>query len=191
MTWSQRGARVPRSGGAMRGITRGLAIAGALTIAGLALTGCVAAPATPARSSADELTRLTAQAERRSVAGQWESALSAWAQVLRADPFAYRAHVERARCYYQLGEYGLEISEYRKALAINPSYPAALSRLGHALLGQDALEEARSVYWRYLTLVPEDPRVLFNLAQVEAKLGDLPASARLLERYREVSPPPD
>lgn len=181
---THRGARVSACGGSVRGAL------GTLVIAVSALCGCRTPASTPG-SPESQVQALVTRAEQRASARQWDDALTAWARVLEVDPFAYRAHVERARCYYHLGEYELEISEYRKALAINPSYPAALARLGHALLGQDELEEARAVYWRYLALVPDDAQVLFGLSQLEAKLGNLPASASLMERYRTVSPPQD
>ena len=175
---SPRGARV-------RGVSRA---ALALVLLAALGAGCAGPPRQDllARSRA-----LESRAERLMLAGRWDQALEAWARVLGADPFAWRAHLERGRCYYELRAWKLELVEYRKALAINPGSPDALRRLGHALLGQDALEEARATYWRYLALVPDDARVLFNLSQVEAELGDHPASERLLARYRALTPAVD
>lgn len=183
----QSGLRGDRLPAPVRAWMRGeLLLAGVVLLLG---AGCRAAPVPhdPVVAAA----RHTRDAERLMAAERWEQALKAWEKVLREDPFAYRVHVERATCYYQLRAWEEEIAEYRKALAINPAYPEALRRLGHALLVKDRLEEARSVYWRYLAQCPRDSRVLFNLAQLEGDLGDHAAEARLLQAFRALGKPAD
>lgn len=160
-----------------------------LLLTGLVLLGGCAAP--DARDPVIEAERHTRSAERLMARESWQPALKAWERVLRDDPRAYRAHLERAQCYYRLGAWEEEIAEYKKALAINPAYPEALRRLGHALVVQDRLEEARTVYWRYVAQDERNARVLFNLAQIEGKLGDRAAEGRLLESFRALVKPAD
>lgn len=118
--------------------------------------------------------------------GRPDLALPQLHYALRLDARLYRAHYLLGHCYYELGEYELEASEYAKCLAINPDYPSALVALGHCSLSLDRLEDARDAYARYLELRPRDGRVLYNLAQVQQDLGDEAASRALFRRLAKL-----
>jgi tetratricopeptide (TPR) repeat protein len=105
-------------------------------------------------------------------AHNYQDAVQAFSLALQANPFDYKAHFQLGVCYYSLGDYVLEITEYRKCLALNPNYRQALLYLGHACVSRDELELAQEAYNRYLEFDPYDAAVLYNLSLVELDLGN-------------------
>lgn len=113
-------------------------------------------------------------------------ALSRFQKALAHDPLRYEVHLDLGLCYYQLGQYSLEIAEYQKCLAINPQAPRAWKNLGHACLSADMLPEAKTAYERYLALVPHDGPVLYNLGLVAMDLGLNDEARELFQRSKSV-----
>ncbi len=79
-------------------------------------------------------------------AEEWQKAVKAFQLALRYDPLLYKAHFKLGICYLQLGEYELEIVEYKKCLAANRSYAPAWRNLGNAYLARNEIERARDAY---------------------------------------------
>ena len=169
---------------------------GASAVVGLVaacLGGCAASgtsvptpPGPPGQRTPSDVQRAAANAQRGlelRAAGRPAEALRAFQLALEADPQRYDLHYQRGTCYYALGEYEEELAEYRKCLALNPNYVRCLRNLGHALFVLDRLEEARGAYERCLAAQPQDPLVVFNLAQVEADLGNLGRAETLWRQY--------
>src|SRR5690606_38281810 len=75
-----------------------------------------------------------------------DEAIREFQLALQADPLYYKAHFKLGICYYQKGQYDLEIAEYKKCLTLNPVYVPAQLNLGHAYLARDMLEQAREAY---------------------------------------------
>ena len=115
-------------------------------------------------------------------AGRYQTAIAAFQLAVSEDPFRYDAHYQMGVCYYELGEYGLELLEYRKCLAINESYPRVWRELGHAAFLADDLETARVAYTRYLG-TERDPLCVYNLALVQSDLGHGAEAMDLLKEY--------
>ena len=109
---------------------------------------------------------------------RFPEALEACRNALRLDPFRYQAHLLAGTCYFHLENYPLEIAEYKKCLALNPTYEPALLNLGHALLSADRLQEAGHAYRDLLALSPSHPVARYNLTLIEADLQPDPALAR-------------
>jgi len=105
---------------------------------------------------------------------------------LEADTLFYKAHFKLGICYYQKGQYDLEITEYRKCLAVNPDYVPAQLNLGHAFLARDMLEEARDSYQKVIERDPHNGVALFNLGLVEFDLRRFDRSYDYLDRFLKV-----
>lgn len=129
--------------------------------------------------------RLLAEAQRAGSA--LDPAVRAYQSALRMDPLLAEGHLRLATCYYLAQEHELELSEYRKCLAINPRHVEAWQRLGHAKLALDDLHGARDAYEHVLALDPTDEAVLFNLHLVEADLGHDERARQLLEQVHEIA----
>ncbi len=117
-------------------------------------------------------------------AKNFQDAVQAFSLALQANPFDYKSHFKLGVCYYSLGDYELEITEYRKCLALNPNYRQALLYLGHACVSRDELELAQEAYTHYLEFDPDDMAVLYNLSLVELDLGNDEVYQELTRRAR-------
>jgi len=166
----------------------------ALGLLAMAVTGCVGpGGADPRDDESARAARLDALGEELLARGQVEAAIEAYQAALVHEPRSYRTHYRLAQCYYHLGDYALEMAEYRLCLAINPRYRPALLNLGHAATAVDDLDTARWAYYAYLDLSardrarldsPADRSVLYNLAMVERDLGNADEAEALLARFR-------
>src|SRR4051812_10199054 len=94
----------------------------------LGLAGCAAPPVeTAAAPSERDLRRGEALLRRAEPARGVERtlltdrAVRAFQRALATDPLLFQAHLGLGRCYYLLADYPLEVAEYRKCVAVNPS----------------------------------------------------------------------
>jgi tetratricopeptide (TPR) repeat protein len=74
------------------------------------------------------------------------------------------------------------ITEYRKALAINPSFAEAHVNLGNALLGRRALDQAVVHYAEAARLEPGRAGIQFNWGIALREKGDVNGA---IEHFRE------
>jgi tetratricopeptide (TPR) repeat protein len=107
-------------------------------------------------------------------------------------PSSYRVHELSAEIFEVQNRFDDAISEYRKAIELNPRAPDLHFRLGRALLLQnhnpETLEQAASEFRSELGLSPEDASCEFQLgqiAQVETKSEDAKGH---FERALKLSP---
>lgn len=114
---------------------------------------------------------------------QIEAATREFQYALAEDPLFYKAHFKLGYTYYHRGQYAEEIAEYRKCLAINGQYLPALINLGHALLAQDSLEDARGAYLAALGVEPHNAIARYNLGLIEFDLQNFESSAQHLELF--------
>lgn len=154
-----------------------------IVVCSLALTGCVlhsggALPVAPEllaveRAEASYQRGLTHMAERN-----FGKALAAFTSSLREYPNQHRAHYRIARCHYFLGNYDLEILEYRKCLALNPHHKNALYHLGSAYTAQDEITQAQGCFRRLLALSPSNSDAQRALIMLEAVAAGPDRAAR-------------
>lgn len=114
--------------------------------------------------------------------GRFEEADSAAQRVLTIEPNNYDALLEtaRARIAGRKGFYAIEA--LRAAIKAQPGDWRPESLLGVALEQSERPVEAREAYQRALTLSPENPAVLSNLAMSYAAEGDRVQAEQLLRR---------
>jgi tetratricopeptide (TPR) repeat protein len=99
--------------------------------------------------------------------------------MFQRSPSSYRVHELSADIFEVQNRFDDAITEYRKAIELNPNAPDLHFRLGRALLLQshspEALEQAAAEFRSELRLNPEDASCEFQLgqiAQVETKAAD-------------------
>jgi tetratricopeptide (TPR) repeat protein len=79
-------------------------------------------------------------------------------------------------------------SEYKKALAVNPSDASSESRLGDIAARRNDLNEAYERYARALELRPDDAEASLGLAKVLMTMGQLQKAEALLEHAVQLDP---
>lgn len=115
-----------------------------------------------------------------------QEAIREFQQALEIDPLFFRAHFKLGICYYMNGQYPLEINEYKKCLAIMPTYVPGWLNLGHAYLARDELEQAREAYERVLEQDPNHAVALYNKALIEFDLHNESESLRLFRAFLHI-----
>lgn len=115
-----------------------------------------------------------------------DAAIREFQLALEMDTQFYKSHFKLGICYYHKGQYDLEITEYKKCLAVNRSYAPAWLNLGHAFLARDELESARDAYKEVLGLTPRNRVALYNLGLVEFDLRLFAEARTHLETFLEL-----
>ncbi len=78
---------------------------------------------------------------------------------------------KRATVYYMIDDYGLALSDIRRALALEPRHFGALSGLGLIMRDLDRDQEALDVFRRALDIDPFLENIPDIVAELEKKLG--------------------
>ena len=94
-----------------------------------------------------------------------------------------RAHDLRGR-NYQFRERKLDksIEEYKKAIAINPTYSTPYNWMGYAYSGLEQYNDAENAFKKYIELIPDDPNPYDSYAEILMKEGKFDAS---IENYQK------
>ena len=81
--------------------------------------------------------------------GLFDQALVCYRKALEVNPYSFLAYYNRARVYFELGNYSLAVADYRKAIESNPNFSFAYcnlgvvySKLGYFGMALDALNQA-------------------------------------------------
>src|SRR5579884_1666006 len=107
-------------------------------------------------------------------------------------PASYRVHELSAEIFEVQNRYGDAVSEYRKAIELNPNAPDLHYRLGRALLLQShepaSLEQAAAEFRSELKVNPEDGGCEFQLGQIAQVQGKNADAKAHFERAVQLSP---
>lgn len=107
-------------------------------------------------------------------------------------PSSYRVHELSGEIFEVENRYSDAVSEYRKAIELNPNAPELHFRLGRAILLQshspEALEQAAAEFNSELKLSPEDGACEFQLGQIAQVQGNTSAAMPHFERAVQLSP---
>jgi len=95
---------------------------------------------------------------------------------------------DRALAFYRQGRFDEAISEWKKALDLDPKDAAAVSNLGAALHGAGRLEEAAKEFARALEIDPDNVRAHSNIGIALASSGKYEEAARHFERALDLRP---
>ena len=106
---------------------------------------------------------------------------NASANTVLSNPSPAEEYYKSATVYHDLGEFERAISEYRKAIALNPNSPIIYNRLGVAYSELKQYDAALNAYQKALALSPMTTELHYNVGLVHLKQGDLP---RALEAFK-------
>ena len=93
-----------------------------------------------------------------------------------------RAHGVLGLVYAGQHDYTREISEYEKAIALDPSYSIAYNQLGYASRSIGDMAAAEKAFRQYVTLIPNDPNPYDSYGELLLKMGRFDES---IAQYRK------
>lgn len=91
-------------------------------------------------------------------------------------------------CAGKAGQQERAERDLRRAIALDPENPVALSALAQREFGAGNAFKARAFSERRLAAAPADPKALLLASQIEQKLGDSAAAARYVSRLKAEFP---
>ena len=107
-------------------------------------------------------------------------------------PSSYRVHELSADIFEVQNRFDEAVSEYRKAIELNPTAPDLHFRLGRALLLQshspEVLQQAASEFQLELKLNPEDASCEFQLGQIAQVETKIPEAKTHFEQALKLAP---
>ncbi|MDX2149378.1 MAG: tetratricopeptide repeat protein [Bryobacteraceae bacterium] len=122
-------------------------------------------------------------------AGKFDLARKSYARVIERSPKSAIAHARMAELLRLSGDTPGALSYLEKAASIDQKQPAPLVSLGFLLQQSARYTEARTRYEQALTLQPNDPLILNNLALVLVELNaDLPKALDYAKRALAARP---
>ena len=107
---------------------------------------------------------------------------SASANTALSDPSSAEAYYKSATTHHDLGEFDQAISEYRKAIALNPNSPIIHNRLGVAYSELKQYDAALDAYQKALELSPLTAEPHYNMGLVYLKKGAISRAAEAFKR---------
>jgi Flp pilus assembly protein TadD len=94
-----------------------------------------------------------------------------------------------AETYRRKGDTNLAIDFFRRSSQAAPNNPEPLLQLGILMDGNGRADQAQPIYERILTLQPDHPIALNNLAYIKAEQGvDLESAMTMAQRARQKDP---
>lgn len=122
------------------------------------------------------------------IAGEYQSAVSAWKAALRINPnFAY-AHFGLGQVAARKGEFESASSHFTRAVGLVPNYKEAVHGLAQSLSRLGKLSEAEQLLTNHLEKNPRDPNALLQLGQALLANQQYSEAAEQFENAMEVLP---
>jgi tetratricopeptide (TPR) repeat protein len=103
-------------------------------------------------------------------------------QLVAAYPKDERSHFNLAQFLFGLQDFQGAITHFKHATGINPKFAAAYNSLGYAYRSLDDLDDAKTAFETYVSLVPNEPNPHDSYAELLMEMGDYDAS---IENYRK------
>jgi tetratricopeptide (TPR) repeat protein len=120
--------------------------------------------------------------------GQFAEAEQAWQQIAEKGPRNAEAFAHLGLLEARQQNYGQAITWYRRALALDPSYPGLEMNLGLALFKAERFQEAIQPFTAELKKHPGDQRLLILLGMSHYGMGDYLAAVPYLKRAAAADP---
>ncbi|MGB7971215.1 MAG: tetratricopeptide repeat protein, partial [Candidatus Deferrimicrobiaceae bacterium] len=129
------------------------------------------------------------QAQRQ---GDWETSARLFQEAISSNPALIEGWNGLGISLGELGKYGEAEDAFRKALALDPEYPAALVNAGLLRMREGRIEEAAGMFERAVVIEPRWSAARVNLAIAQTRQGrDRDAETTLLAARRIFPDDPD
>ena len=103
---------------------------------------------------------------------KWPEALIFCLQLLAIEPNDYEGHINFGICHLKTNNPDLALSEFNRAIEIDPYLPAAMINKGNLLLEQNLFSEARHYLQQALQINPNSEEALIGLGNLHNELKD-------------------
>lgn len=103
-------------------------------------------------------------------------------ELVAAYPKDERSHNALAVFLFGQQDFDSAIEHFKHAVGINPDYAPAYNLLGYAYRSLDDLDNARSAFETYVSLIPDEPNPYDSYAELLMEMGEYDAS---IENYRK------
>ncbi|MGD9728674.1 MAG: tetratricopeptide repeat protein [Nitrospiraceae bacterium] len=120
--------------------------------------------------------------------GRFDDAISAFKEVIAADPNQPEARLGLGNAYLTQGRLEDAAGCYQRAVAIRPDWAMAHYNLGVARFNQKRLDDAVTSYERALALEPDSPQTCGNLAFTYLAQGKLTEAIATYQRLVVLKP---
>jgi len=154
---------------------------------GLQAIAAVAAEPSPLRRPAAPGSRALQErflaAVRAEEAGEKQSAISLYEEILTLDPDYAAASINLGTIFFHLRQYGRAEELYRRATVADPDYVLAYFDLGNVLDELERLEESIAAYRKAVTLSPAYADAHYNLALAYERCGQQRPALRHWRAY--------
>jgi tetratricopeptide (TPR) repeat protein len=137
---------------------------------------------------ASEGERLTILVAKANGDAQPKKALDLAEELAIKYPGDERAQFILGGAYFAQQNYEKAIEQYKKAIAINPSYAAAYNILGYAYRPLEKYADAETAFKKYIDLIPNDPNPYDSYAELLMKTGRFDESIAQYKKALEVDP---
>jgi tetratricopeptide (TPR) repeat protein len=141
-------------------------------IAGLAITDAIKADLAKGNALFDE--------------GKYEEAITAYQNIITADPEAYIVYKNIGNCYFQMQEYAEAESAYQKILEKDPQNAEAMLLIGNSYANRGDNDKAMEWYNKIDFEKISDPMVLFNMGSTFYKQSKLELALKYYKRAVEL-----
>jgi tetratricopeptide (TPR) repeat protein len=111
-----------------------------------------------------------------------------WQRVLEVNPNSFRAWANIGALHNNSGHPEEALPFVDRALAIKPEYPEGWIIKAYSLAALGRASEAEALYRKALNSVPDEPRWLFLLADLQQRQNQLAEAEKLYDRIAEVRP---
>jgi tetratricopeptide (TPR) repeat protein len=116
-------------------------------------------------------------------AGEKQTAINLYQEILSIDPQYAAACINLGTLYFHLRQYGRAEELYRRATEADPGYVLAYFDLGNVLDELERLEESIAAYFKAVTLSPRYADAHYNLALAYERIGEHRSALRHWRAY--------
>ncbi len=137
---------------------------------------------------ASEGERLTIQVTKAGADAQPKKAVDLAEELASKYPGDERAQFILGNSYLGQQNYEKAIEQYKKAIAINPSFAGAYNSLGYAYRPLEKYDDAEAAFKKYIELIPNDPNPYDSYAELLMKTGRFDESIAQYKKALSVDP---